>query len=415
MVIAVSGCGKRPGMDNVVPQDPCAVPGGYDQDAPWPTACRCPSRACYSPAVGPVTPEVVWRLDGPEWEHTEGGVTTGNILISAAGTLYVIRNHDELVALSRSGNELWSYTPLPNEYLLWSGPSAIGQDGTLFMHTFTNIFALTPDGQLKWEVEPAVGLFGEISHGEDGTVYTIDGDDSVQAFSPEGEPLWTIPCTWPTDCRTPEHGPGGGLVQSAFTGWDEGYAQQVLWQLDAVGGRSEISTFEASSAVVGAFDVRDNLYIIGRIQAPLGDLTCLYALGPDGAEQWRREYDSGRRVSGPSIGADGRLYIAQTDRGGPAGSTGHLEAFTSGGTLLWDRSIAEELSGRPIIDADGNLYVGATLDGQCTVRSLSPDGNERWRHTCNGDRAAVLGSMDVDGTLYVIDGSGLFALGHATP
>ncbi len=414
LAIASSGCAKRPGMDHVGPLDPCTSLAGYEQDAPWPTECRCPSRACYTPAVGPTAPVLAWRLEGPDWERTYGGDTTGQILISAAGALYVIRNHDELVAVSRNGDELWSYAPLPGEFSGFSGPTAIGRDGTLYVHTFANILAITPQGQLKWEVEPAVGQFGMISLGEDDTLYTIDGVGTVVALSADGDPLWTLPCPNIIDCWTPARGPGGGVVQIGFTGWDEGYAQQVLWRLDPAGGRSEITTIEAQTAGIGGFDARDTLYIIGRIVVTGGDIDRVYALGADGTELWRRDYDS-RVVRGPSIDTDGRLYFTRTVEGVSGVETAHLEALNADGTVRWDKPIAEGLSGRPIIDADGNLYLGATLDGQCAVLSLNRDGTERWRFGCSGDRAPILGSMDIDGTLYAVDESGLFAVSHETP
>ena len=74
---------------------------------------------------------------------------------------------------------------------------------------------------------------------------------------------------------------------------------------------------------------------------------------------------------------------------------------------IWEISLGEEVHAAPVMDREGNFYVG-TLEGN--VFSLDPDGNIRWVIE-TGD--AIYGSMAINsgGTVYVGAGnSGIYAL-----
>ena len=67
---------------------------------------------------------------------------------------------------------------------------AIGPDGTVYsIDVFDHLYALAPDGGLKWLVRGA-GDKG-VAVGPDGTIY-VASEDFINAFNPDGSAKWTF-------------------------------------------------------------------------------------------------------------------------------------------------------------------------------------------------------------------------------
>lgn len=65
----------------------------------------------------------------------------------------------------------------------------IGPDGTIYsIDAFSHLYALTPDGGLKWVVRGAGTK--AVAVGPDGSVYTASESD-IKAFNPDGSSKWT--------------------------------------------------------------------------------------------------------------------------------------------------------------------------------------------------------------------------------
>ncbi len=155
-------------------------------------------------------------LDGNElWRTDEQYGVGGQPVIGADGTIYIGRN-----AFTPSGDLKWD-VPLagsnvpqvlaadgtiysagdglrafdPEGNLLWHAPVgyvrtdlAIGLDGAIYGKFDNDLYAINPDGSVRWQNGPQYALYGGASVGPDGTLYF--GPCDLFAFGPDGAPLW---------------------------------------------------------------------------------------------------------------------------------------------------------------------------------------------------------------------------------
>jgi outer membrane protein assembly factor BamB len=211
---------------------------------------------------------------------------------------------------------IWSFTV--DKPVYYSAP-AIGADGTIYfatgilIHTsYGSLYAVTPDGILKWTFDldnnsdddniwtndnngasPAVAA--------DGTIYVMDHRNVVYALNPDGTLKWKNNSyesgnTWHVGQKTPAVGTDGTLYVGAdrtLYALDPEHGQ-ATWQLDGLRGGNVC----AVSAVVGAD---------GTVYLASNDM--FYALNPDGTLKWREHLQNGINWSSPAIMPDGTLYI----------------------------------------------------------------------------------------------------------
>jgi hypothetical protein len=117
-----------------------------------------------------------------------------------------------------SGRAQWrfqtdSYVPL--QFI------ALGPDGTIYTSDDVRLYALNPDGGLKWVVDGAGGG-RPISFGADGTIYTGGAPGTlVWAINPDGTVRWNLPNTVGLALLAgPNIGPDGNIyaVQDSLGG-----------------------------------------------------------------------------------------------------------------------------------------------------------------------------------------------------
>ena len=129
----------------------------------------------------------------------------------------------------------------------------------------------------------------------------------------------------------------------------------------------------------------------------------VYALNPQGVLQWKFRTGGPLRTT-PAIGSDGTVYVGGC---GPCGSTsgspaGVLYAINPGGQLKWLATIANTGEGidrlsSPTIGADGTIYVS---DVGFRVIAISPGGAIKWQVSTGGE-VVDPPSIAHDGTVYV--------------
>ena len=92
----------------------------------------------------------------------------------------------------------------------------------------------------------------------------------------------------------------------------------------------------------------------------------LYALNPDGTEQWA--FATGNWInSSPAIGSDGTIYVGSEDA--------NLYAINPDGTQKWAFPTGNGIISSPAIGADGTIYIGSYDDH---LYAVNPDGTQKW-------------------------------------
>lgn len=128
----------------------------------------------------------------------------------------------------------------------------------------------------------------------------------------------------------------------------------------------------------------------------------------DGDEVWRTEFDGVHET--PLAAADGKILAAAViseDRGEPYGEGDTELVAIADGEEEWQKRIEGAVRGG--ISATGDTAYVATED---TVLGVAlEDGEQRWRYDLGDDDRAAPAPAVVDGTLFVVRGDTLFALG----
>ena len=138
----------------------------------------------------------------------------------------------------------------------------------------------------------------------------------------------------------------------------------------------------------------------------------LYAVGPDGKLKWTFAdfmHPSMDINFCPSIGADGTIYVGNSEYKSNYIAAGHLYAINPNGTLKWKFATGSWVSSSTTIGADGVIYIGS-WDGN--LYAVNPDGKQRWKFE-TADRVADSPAIGADGTIYI--GSGDFNLYALNP
>ncbi len=180
--------------------------------------------------------------------------------IDPDGRIYVQADDGYLYAFSSAGSFLWRY------YIHWSGggyrasTSFSVLDSTVFTGSVTDtLYALSPDGTLKWTFGTGKPVYAAPVIGDDGTVYF--GSDSFYALYPDGSLKWSF---------------------------------------------AEPGEIRVSAAVDS-----DGTIYFGAVGSDTTK-TRVYALNPDGSLLWSCGL-SASVYSCPAIGSDGTMYVGTED------------------------------------------------------------------------------------------------------
>jgi len=248
--------------------------------------------------------------------------TAGNIVGSPAlapdGTVYIGVEVGASTSPAQSG-QLFAINP--NGTLKWSLPMpdwvdatpAVGPDGTLYFGGWDGKFqAVAPDRTVKWTFTAGGFIASSAAIGADGTLYFGSGNGNLYALTPGGVLKWFFPTGDWID-SSPAIGPDGTIY---FGSWDK----------------------------------------------------TIYALRPDGTLRWKQA-TLGNVASSPAIASDGTVYVGSRDL--------YLYAFAADGTPRWRTGLGDAIEASPVIGADGTVYIITT---GARLYALNPDGSERWRY-----------------------------------
>jgi outer membrane protein assembly factor BamB len=286
--------------------------------------------------------------------------------IAPDGTIYIGSGNGALYAINPNGTLKWKYE---TGGALPASP-AIGSDGTVYIGSMDRQFyAINPDGTLQW-IYPTKNVFtSSAAIGADGTIYAAGTNLDKILFQ----------CVSDSSCVTTTPQLCGGALPPCPTG-------QVC-----VDTSCAIPTNQACS--VNNPCPSDQTCVSGlpvsfTVTTQLG---ALFAINPDGTTKWIAGlYNttipgvlntplSGEVHSSPAVAPDGTIYIGTRgdvpyDRSDMCDDTsdyptsdawpvkpvnGHVYAFSPNGTILWDFKTLGRVDSSPSIGADGTVYVGS--------------------------------------------------------
>jgi outer membrane protein assembly factor BamB len=316
--------------------------------------------------------------------------------IGLDGTIYFGSLNDTLYALNPDGTLKWSYSTNRDIY---SSP-AIGSDGTIYFGSYDHyLYALYPDGSLKWRYDAGTSIHSSPAIGSDGTIYfgQMLGEyypGYLYALNPDGSLKWRFP----TNCdiySSPVIGQDGTIYFGTWTRDTSNYFY-ALNPDGTIKWRYYLDCFIYSSPVISSdgsiYFVASNIY---------GSYLC--ALNKDGTLKWwcDEEFTSG---STPVIGKDGTIYC-----GG-----GWFYAINPDGSLKWRCSLGGWVTSSPSLGSGGTIYFG----NGGVLLSLNIDDTLKWvfevGHTDISSSPAIGNDGTIyfgcnDGYFYAVQGSGQLA------
>jgi IPT/TIG domain/PQQ-like domain/S-layer homology domain len=280
----------------------------------------------------------------------------------------------------------------------------LGPDGTIYaVDAFDHLYALTPDGGLKWLVRGAGGK--GVAVGADGDVYT-GSESAIRAFHSDGSEKWTfVQSPFAFILVGVAVGPDGNVYAAASEGmgvfsltpdgdlrWQTpnpydriiiDYNEIVFGDNDGAGqlyfwANRRLRGITLSGSPV--FSIEGGLPQLQVANSPAvgpdGSVhTALSSYSPDGDALWTFATPYPYNVfSKSSVGSDGAHYYVQ--------NLSQLFALNPDGTVRWHAELDDYVKG-PIVDpTDGQILLGgaATLDHPGLILSASTeDGGELWR------------------------------------
>jgi outer membrane protein assembly factor BamB len=300
---------------------------------------------------------IAWKFLAPDLDEF-----TAAPVLADDGTILVGCSNEFVYALNPDGTVKW--TDSVGSQVLATG--ALGADGTsYFQTTDTNVVALSSDGTQRWTSFTGGGNSAPVV-GTDGTVYAVNQDGTVYAINPaDGNQIWTYNLGAPS-VQAPAIDPSRNVLYAVN---DAGTLQPI--DLSSHTGKTPYAAgADASGPIVGP----DGTVYVGGAGK-------LAAVDPDsGAAKWVFTPPMQGVVSTPALTSDGYVYVLVVPgkKGFAMQGTDSLYAVNPDGTRRWACALGEGLSdpeyalSAPKLDASGFIYVGDGYRAWCVAGTSAP-------------------------------------------
>lgn len=271
---------------------------------------------------------------------------------------------------------------------VYASAPALGQDGTIYAAASEALHSVSPAGTVNWSVR-VPGLRAAPAVGPDGNVYVGTEYGALMSFTPLGEKLWTSTWTIIGIDSPPAIASDGSLYVLNTYGdvfcFKPEQSSDPIWHADVE--REGTYGRLPSPGVRGR--VRSSVVLSpeGTLYAPRG--RWLSAFTASGEHLWEKSL-SGAALGNIALGADGAIYTTGTRE------DQHVYAVNPDGTDRWTLPIPRQISGGPVLDRHGNIYVTAGA----RLYSINPDGSLRW--TLDNGENSIDGTptLAADDTIY---------------
>jgi len=228
---------------------------------------------------------------------------------------------------------------------------AIDQNGIIYFGIMGpeykgRVYALYPNGTIRWYYDTGYWIDSDPAIGDDGTIYIGSGDNYLYAFYPNGTLRWRFKTGG--DVKThPVIADDGTIYFGATDG--------VLYAVYPDGTlRWKNKNIKVSGCSSVALDTKGVIYTSG--------IEIICAVNPDnGSIIW--SYNPGRDLAmihgSPALSSDGTLYIPMCKVGDEGGWI--IAVNISTGTEVWRRKISGDwVDSSPAIGSDGTIYIGSS-------------------------------------------------------
>jgi outer membrane protein assembly factor BamB len=301
----------------------------------------------------------------------------------------------------------------PDSRLMWQFKSetaafssiALGPDGTIYAGANNSLYALAPNGNLKWKKALAGFLF--IAAGGGGQMYIASSHGLIFGVSEGGAINWDPKMGLIGFNAPPAIGANGNVIFVNSVGDIFSFHPQ-----DSLAPQWSHSTFREGmlssdyvlpgNALVGQIATKAAPAIYDDETIALPRQRWLHLFNPDGAPVWLNELTAGD-LGPAALGEDGTIYVPDDRR--------MIFAVDRRGDLKWKFEADGLIVGSAVVGADGTIYFATPG----SVYALGADGSVKWQ-VKPPQSWTTSPTLAADGTLYVGGPGGLFALhGDGSP
>jgi outer membrane protein assembly factor BamB len=300
--------------------------------------------------------------------YQAGGQISGSPVIRSNGRVLVGARDVKLYCLDGNlSSPFWisDLSALGSDIYL-SSP-ALDDSGNAYITTNRKLVKVHGDsGTVLWSWPSHNSL--HISHspviGQDGKVYFACYSDSLYALNPEGTLAWARPLG-----HSANSAPAIGLDGNVLVATTRDAAPWHLWSFKPNGDSAWARVLDGDADFASPAIGPDSTVYIGANRY-------LYAVRPDGTLKWRDSLTA-RIRSCPAVANESTLYVVAGVR---------LYCLDTDSGVRWRRTIGgSDNYCSPVVDADGNVYVGTASGTGSFFYCIGPDSTVRDSHVFSAD------------------------------
>ncbi|MFW6176228.1 MAG: PQQ-binding-like beta-propeller repeat protein, partial [Thermoplasmatota archaeon] len=331
-------------------------------------------------------------LDGTEkWNITIDGSIRSQPVIGPDGTIYICTN--KTIHAIKNKKEIWNVS-IEGRVPYWTTP-AVSSDGHLYItSTDENLTAINPEGRIEWSKQLGNYLRSTPVIGQDGTIY-VSTCCTLYAVEPNGTLKWSTGqeiIVRPTIGNSPVIGNDGNI----YFGTEDLNSDSVFFSINKSGEKNWANYNVGNSLSHSSSIGEDGTIYFGS--------NGLNSMIPNGTIRWSFHPTDNLMLISPAIDKNGNIFVGDIN--------GNLYSVSPDGEERWNYTVDTDIFSPPVIGNDGMIYFA---DDNSTLHALNNDGEEIWNFSIDHDLGGFSPAINSDGTLYYAAGNKLHALGPSSP
>lgn len=354
------------GIEN---EDP--LPPGYQQDIPWPSLADSPwpmhhgdpQSTGRSKYAGPQEGVIDWKIDTL---YTRSAVSIGLDSIIYFSSSY--SPSQGLYAVYPSGDLKWKIPEIAST--LNSTTPLISADSIIYVASAAAVVAINSNGTFKWiySSDNRIRSIGT-NIGLDGIFYFISDNNNIVALSPTGQLKWEL-----NDSRISHYLTSGiSFSPDGSTIYASGLDVSVV-AINILSQEIEWTFGEISLYCTPLIDSNGYIYVLSKIDSINEGKPSLFSIYPDGNIRWSYVHNNPLFRDFPSylegtIDKYGNYYFAFDS----------LYSVAYDGKLNWKIPLDGNATSALVCDKNNIIYVIVELDGAMQkIIAVDSEGNIIW-------------------------------------